>query len=417
MKWCQFLTETFSQEESQSSNPLIQLNTEIFINKHFTPIEVDTINNYEIKENITIYNQFMHAEHDRLPRLNLVDWMTLLQKKLESMIFQKKFNSSNQEILENHASIMNQLSLILVYAGKRMEASKLCLSLIDDYTSFSKKNTSIHSLALQPWINLGRLDCLAKEYSLALEKYELMLTNQPITHDYAHMILKTFKNTSYHNHKLFRYIALYEILKTYLLTKQYHEILNRFEPMILKNHINNHLIIEACLIASFNTHDFARYHQHTKDLYDANNIINLHVYHLRHLENILTAKKQYTHELVLNPMYPYCLRMLEIHDINPSHLYFIISYINTLEHLQLYSYADKLLNAVLRQFQNIGDEPGELFILKRIYERNKCDAIKTRIHNIQKHSDYFMIRNKNELSTTTVAKLDDVIALGMSVMR
>jgi len=70
------------------------------------------------------FNYIINEERSRIARLPIDCWLNILQKKFLNNVI----NSENKNKFQELELILNQLSLILFYIGKRQLSKQLCIN-------------------------------------------------------------------------------------------------------------------------------------------------------------------------------------------------------------------------------------------------------------------------------------------------
>lgn len=120
----------------------------------------------------TISTAFLLPQ-DRLPHLPLESWAA---KLLSNLARTRRAVRSPRGYAAAVAPIANNAALIASQEGLPEEAAALCEAQLRWQRRFARRasDRAIVAHGIQPWVNLGRLDALARRSQAALDRFELL---------------------------------------------------------------------------------------------------------------------------------------------------------------------------------------------------------------------------------------------------
>lgn len=179
--------------------------------------------NHMLGDDLMIY-------HDRPIRLPLPAWSSYILDQLD------KDRAADETLSLTYAQVStyyNQAALIELNYGRMENALRLCLAHLQ-WLSLVVNETGqleLSELALQPWINLGRLDRFTGKPEASLEKFALLLkgkTKEELDLGRLTITARHWEAIARQNPNLYSFIEtvyILESLKTHLKSKNYEAIL------------------------------------------------------------------------------------------------------------------------------------------------------------------------------------------------
>lgn len=169
---------------------------------------------------------------DRPIRLCLQDWAML---KLRDFARLKKMSYEQPEICGDIVDCYNEAALIEVYYGRVDYAANLCnaaMKWIADVVR-SSGNSACYRFAVQPYVNLGRLDRIARRWQESLQKFKVaqqVSVGNPVTFGPISIDRNSLQKMTqgFADQTVLQNIFILDTLKTLLKATWYRKVLNYF---------------------------------------------------------------------------------------------------------------------------------------------------------------------------------------------
>ncbi|GAB4224406.1 MAG: hypothetical protein Tsb005_21510 [Gammaproteobacteria bacterium] len=404
-KWCQLILDDLEKSDELNCK---NLTFKLFNNKYFStyslPTSIGSIN-YSKSYPVGIEIELMHIEEDRIIRLNLKNWLNLLEFRLSELqaILVKSYDFSK---FKDFAVIINQAALIYAYTGFLDHSKQLCEKAILFFNHQSKKlnNVAILQFILQPWINLGRLLRITGNTKEALACFAFDIKPyDSIEHRVVCSVEKLGKYTingseTYHSQ---RFLSLYETLKTHIFLGNFEVLLHnsQYKSPISENYLLNNLLIESKLIAAFYLNNIEEYIGYLNQLINKKNLINYHAVFYRLLEYFLLFENDKCFEL-LNDFQAYCIAICSDCRNKPAHIHFAFKYAQLLQKTHQREKCEEILNKVIEAYFLKKEEYGLIKALCMLEElaglNNYHKNIKLNVCNYTDYLPFKKVLGKNE---------------------
>jgi hypothetical protein len=330
--------------------------------------------------NVCIFPQVLFPT-EKITCSPLIGWARSLESKL--LLF-KNYKDILKET-DHFATILNQIPLIVSFTGNTKLAARICMDVINFYSNLYSKTRENEILiqAIQPWINLGRLDRIENNYQEAIQKFiflhtqdstKICITFKGLSGIIAEAI-QLLKGSHHETKTILDFCKIAEPAITLLKQKDYQALLACY-PLVdrFSDAMSERLICECQIIALICLQKFIRARYYIKNVYKNISKNYFHLFLYRDTEIAYLTDEQLALKSCLFKL-QHIQNRINIDSCNHNAINFVLAYANLLLRVDQFERASELINLCYQRYLLLNDEVGQIRTLNQLVLYSKVKSV------------------------------------------
>lgn len=364
----------------------------------------------------------IHIPEDRIIRYPLSHWIKKLQNKLAGLSHASIYDNA-ENILDDFAVVINQSSFVVALLGNADCAKAICNKAIEYYYTVYTINNNHEFLcqAIQPWINIARLERISKNIDLSNHMFHFLSGHFPSSTNIEKIIkmsLEQAKITKNLHSKVANHCFTVEPIANAIAHKDFKGLKNLLLNHPSREFIRNPTLREAQIISHFYNETPVHYNIVVFTGFNLCRIQDLDVFSLRLAEYFYLINDYASLEIITNQLFLYCLDLLESSVNIVEHAQLILCILQSMLSFECKDQAYELSVKLLDQYLILDDEPGiiaALQVICNLPQGAKNARYKKMLATHLATTDYFFLKDEkvigNEIQRQSEALMFNIFKI------